>query len=200
MNDRGDTDDAQECLAQFLEQQPDGEHRELVEAALQGDLTTEADATDPVHQAAFVEAQGLAWGENPARAVELLAPMAEAYPDSPQVWFVLGAAHRRAGNLDEAERCLRRTVLRAAEEPFAWWELAQTYLGQRLWKQAEQAARKALELDPENPAYLLNLGQALIGLDDREAAREVLEEANSLVPDDPEISKALEQAGGSPAR
>lgn len=186
--DQGAEDEALDVLHQFLEAYPNGENRDLIEETLNtGFSDVQADGPPDEEQAAFQEAQALAWGQDPARAVELLTPLAEAHPDVAQVWFVLGAAHRRAGDLAEAERCLRRTVRLASQEPLAWSELTQTYISGSRWREAEDAARKCLELEADNPLYLAALAEALFNRGNREEAREALDQALDLVPDDPHL-------------
>jgi len=140
-------------------------------------------------QRAFQEAQQVL-NSNPARAVELARPLAAAHPEAGEVWFILGAACRRTGDLAEAERCLRRAARLAPAEPFIWWELCRTLLAQDQPRPAEEAIRKALEVDPENPLYLADLGRALLGRGDREGAAEALGRAKDLAPDDPEVAEA----------
>ena len=187
LNDRGDAQEAQGVLIQFLQEHPEGEQRDMVEAALQGGF--EAGQVTP-EQAAFQQAQMMAFGDNPAGAVEILTPMAEAYPDAGELWFVLGAAHRRSGNNAEAERCLRRAARLAPTEPFVWWELSRAYADDQQWSAAENAIRRSLEADPENAIYLCDLGKALLAQGDREGAEEAINKAAALVPDDPAVQEA----------
>ncbi len=198
VHDQGDPDEAEASLRRFLDEYPDGAERDMVEEALvQGFSTPELQPDEEVEageeQQIFAEAQALAFGENPARAVELLEPLAEAYPDAGEIWFVLGAAHRRAGDGPEAERCLRRAARLASGEPFVWWELAQAYEDAEHWTAVENAIRKAVELDPENAGYLLVLGRSLLRQGKDDEAAEVLEKAHELVPDDPDIQAALDE-------
>ncbi|MFN3650628.1 MAG: tetratricopeptide repeat protein [Armatimonadota bacterium] len=189
LNDRGDAAGARGVLEQFLREQPEGEHREMIEQALGAGFEGEQPSDE---QLLFQQAQALAFGENPAEAVEMLTPLAEAYPDSPQIWFVLGGAHRRAGDYAEAERCLRRASRLAPAEPFIWWELASAYAETEQWRAAEDASRRGLEFDPENPGFLVVLGRALLGQGDREAAEDAIYRAQELIPDDPEVQAAVQ--------
>jgi len=147
---------------------------------------------DNPDQSAFQQAQA-ALNDNPQLAVELLEPLARTYPDSGEVFFILGSAHRRAGDYPEAERCLRRAARLLPTEPFVWWELAQACADAGQWRAAEEASRKALEIDPENPLYLVELGKALLNLGNREDATEVIRKAEALVPDDPAVQEAVRQ-------
>lgn len=189
LHQQGDSDGGKETLIEFLETYPEGENRELVQQMLQVALEEPSvpDGPSPEETAAFNEARELAWGQDPARAVELLEPLAAAHPDEMQVWFLLGAAQRRVGNLAEAERCLRRTVRRAPQESFAWSELAQTYLEEQRWKEAREAIERTVQLDPDNPLHILHQAQILEGAGETEEACEAIEKAYALVPDDPSI-------------
>jgi len=199
VNDQGLEEEAQDILEQFLQDQPEGTDRELIEEALRDGLPSAQagianGAVEPSdEQVIFAQAQALAFGEDPAQAVELLQPLAEAYPDAGEIWFVLGAAHRRLEDPEEAERCLRRAARLAPEEPFVWWELAQAYEDEEQWSAAENAIRRAVELDPENPGYLLVLGRALLRQGNQEDAEIALEKAHELVPDDEEVLAALDE-------
>jgi tetratricopeptide (TPR) repeat protein len=182
-------------LALELDESLEGvaEAAETVQAAL--DLIPEEAGGGPMvgeqsdDQVAFQQAQQV-MNEDPARAIELVRPLVEQYPDAGEVWFILGAAHRRTGEYDEAERCLRRAARLAGQEPFVWWELARTGLDARRFNDAEDAVRRALELDPENALYLCDLGRALLGQGDHEGAEEAIGRAQELVPDDPEVQEA----------
>jgi tetratricopeptide (TPR) repeat protein len=143
-------------------------------------------------QATFQQAQA-ALNDDPAETVALLTPMAEKYPDSGEVFFILGAAQRRVEDFPEAERCLRRAARLLPGEPFIWWELAQTCGEAGLWRAAEEASRKALELDSENPLYLVELGRALLNLGDRDGAEDAIRKAQEIVPDEPAVQEAVRQ-------
>lgn len=189
-------------LAQELDDAVEGieEAAQIVQSAL--DLLPEEDEAVGVgeptpEQADFQEAQRI-MNDDPQRAVELVQPLADAYPDSGELWFILGAAYRRAGDYPEAERCLRRAARLAPSEPFVWWELSRTSLEAGRAKDAEEAISKALELDADNPIYLTDLGRALLAQGDRGGAEEAIRRAEELVPDDPEVQaavKELEAAG-----
>lgn len=203
---------AEECLRQFLIHYPQASERELAEGTLQHgfpsldlgeqlpfflDIAAQDSVNPSQEQQIFAEAQALAFGEDPARAVELLQPLAQAYPDTGEIWFLLGAALRRSGNASEGETALRRAAQLAEREPFVWWELAQLYVDRESWSAAEGAIRKSIELDPENPIYLTLLGRSLLRQGDREGARQALEQAQEVYPDDPELQEALAELAGT---
>ena len=145
-------------------------------------------------QTIFQQAQA-ALNENPSQAIEILQPLADKYPDSGEVFFIMGVAHRRGGDLPEAERCLRRAGRLLPGEPFVWWELAQTCNAASQWRAAEEAIRKSLEIDPENPLYLVELGRALLGLKDREGAEDAIRKAEEIAGDDPTVQEAVKLLG-----
>lgn len=181
-------------LAQELDAQIDGVEQaaEIVQTALDflpdEDGAPVAEAELSPEQQDFQEAQRI-MNEDPQRAIELVQPLAEAYPDTGELWFILGAAHRRAQDYPEAERCLRRAARLAPQEPFVWWELSRTSYEAGRPRDAEETIRKALELDAQNPIYLADLARALVGLGDVEAAEEALQQAEEIVADDPEIQE-----------
>jgi len=186
--DRGTPEEAQGCLVQFLQSYPTGDNREMVEEALHGGFAVQEPSDE---QRAFIEAQQMAFGDNPAGAVELLQPLAEAYPDAGEIWFVLGAAYRRLDETAEAERCLRRASRLAPNEPFIWWELARACADASQWRASEDAVRRALEMDPDNPIYLCDLGRALLAQGNRDGAEDAIRRAQELVPEDPEVQAAV---------
>lgn len=189
LHDLGDLPAADECLRRFLDERPDAEQREMVEDALANGFPAVEPAVD--EQRVFAQAQALAFGGDPRGAIELLQPLAEKNPDTADIWFVLGAAHRRVNEIEEAERCLRRAVRLMPDEPFLWMELGAAYMAVSQWRSAEEALRRALELEPENPGYLCDLGRVLLAQGDREGAEESLNRAAELVPDDPTVREAL---------
>jgi Flp pilus assembly protein TadD len=190
LHEQGDHEGADACLHRFLDEYPDGEQREIVEEALANGFET-AEVSD--EQVVFAQAQALAFGDDPAQAVEILQPLAENYPDSGEIWFVLGAAYRRAGQGGEAERCLRRAARLAPQEPFVWWELSRACASLAEWRAAEDSIRKALEFDAENAIYLSDLGRILLAQGDRDGAEEAIGRAQELVPDDPEVQAAVRE-------
>ncbi|MCC2671090.1 MAG: hypothetical protein K0Q72_3561 [Armatimonadetes bacterium] len=141
-------------------------------------------------QGVFQAAQAML-NDDPAGTIEILQPLADKYPDSGEVFFIMGVAHRRSGDLPEAERCLRRAGRLLPSEPFVWWELSQACNAAGQSRAAEEAIRKALEIDPENPLYLVELGRALLGLNNREDAEDAIRKAQELVPDDPTVQEAV---------
>lgn len=193
LHDLGDLQASEEVLRRFLDEHPEGEQREMVEDALaNGFPAVEPELDEP---RVFAQAQALAFGGEPRAAIELLEPLAETHPDTGDIWFVLGAAHRRLDNIEEAERCLRRAVRLLPEEPFLWMELGTAYMAVSQWRSAEEALRRALGLDPDNPGYLCDLGRVLLAQGDREGAEETLNRAAELVPDDPAVREALAELG-----
>jgi tetratricopeptide (TPR) repeat protein len=202
--DQGEAQEASASLRRFLQEQPQGADREMVEETLRNgfyppDDEDEEEEEDELaggaEQEIFMQAQALTFGESPdpAQAVALLAPLAEEYPDSGEVWFVMGAAYRRMGESGEAERCLRRAARLSPDEQFVWWELSRACADAGQWRPAEEAIRKALESDPDNPIYFCDLGRSLLKQGDREGAREAIEHARALVPDDPEVLRAVSE-------
>ena len=182
-------------LAQELDAEIEGVEQaaEIVNAALDllPDIEAEGLGIGEVNpdQSDFQEAQRI-MNEDPRRAIELVKPLAEAYPDTGELWFILGASNRRAQDFEEAERCLRRAARLAPQEPFVWWELARTSLEAGHLKGADDAIRKALELDSQNPIYLADLARILSAQGDPAGAEEALLQAEELVPDDPEVQEA----------
>lgn len=197
LQEQGQPEDSAAVLQQYLDEYPEGDHREMVEQALVAGFEEAMPGQPTPEQQVFLQAQQLAFGEDPAGAVTLLEPMTEQYPDAGELWFVLGVAHRRSGAPDEAERCLRRAARLSGTEPFIWLELSRAYVEMQQWRDAEAAIRKALELDAENPGFLCELGRILLAQGDRFSAREVIEQAYNMVPDDPEVQEAWKAVGGA---
>lgn len=184
-------------LAQELDAEVEGidQAAEIVQTALdflpdeEGVVGGDGQGEMSPEQEDFQEAQRI-MNEDPQRAIELVQPLADAYPDTGELWFILGAAHRRAQDYEEAERCLRRAGRLAPQEPFVWWELSRTSFEAGRLKEGEDAIRKALELDAQNPIYLADLAKLLAAQGDTDGAEEAIQQAEELVPDDPEIQEA----------
>lgn len=182
LTDRGAGEEAQHLMREYLAQFPEADGREMVEQAVREGFEAPDGSDD---RQLFQQAQALAFGDDPAAAVGILSELADRHRDEGAVWFVLGAAHRRTGDLAEAERCLRRATRLSPEEPFCWWELGRALMDGSQWRSAEEALRRAVELDGKNPGFLTDLATVLFELGDRDGCREVAEEARALVPDDP---------------
>ena len=198
LHDQGAPEEAEAMLRRFLEEYPEGEDREMVEHALEYGF--EMPEAPNEEQQLFSEAQALVFGGDPGKAVELLQPLAETYPDTGEIWFLLGAAHRRLEDNEEAERCLRRAARLAPGEPFVWWELGRANLAMQEWRAAEDALGKALEIDPENALFLCDLGRTRLGMGDADGARELIERARELAPDEPSVQEALQELDAPPER
>jgi tetratricopeptide (TPR) repeat protein len=201
LNEQEAPDDAQAVLQQFLSEYPEGNEREMVEDALVNGFDSEMMAGGEMDGDDALELPDGAvdLSDDPAQAVEVLAPLAEQNPDDPRIWFTLGSAYRALEQGDEAERCLRRAARLAPEEPFIWLELSRACADLEQWRAAEEAIRKAIELDDQNALYFYDLGDILVERGDKDGAREALEAALALVPDDPEITAALERLGPAQA-
>lgn len=200
---QGAPEESEEALRQFLREYPEGNEREMVEDALVNGFDSEMLAGGEEYEGEDGEVEipegAVDLSNDPAQAVELLAPLAEQNPDDPRIWFTLGSAYRALEQGDEAERCLRRAARLAPEEPFVWLELSRACADLEQWRAAEEAIRKAIELDDQNALYHYDLGEILAERGDRDGAREALEGALALVPDDPEILAALERLGPAQA-
>lgn len=197
---QGDTEGSRSILESYLQQNPEAAGREMVEEALERGFENYTGlAPEDEEELDFERAQQLTFGGNPAAALDLLRPLAERHTESAEIWFIYGAALRRAGDPEESERCLRRAARLAPAEPFVQWELALTCEALQQYPAAEMALCRALEMDPANAQYLCDLSRIRLALNDAEGAREAALQAYELAPDDTAVQETM-AAAGAPRR
>lgn len=141
---------------------------------------------------------------DPAQAVELGRP-GEERAEGSELPFLLGRAYLQIGELDAAERSLRRALhyggtlaaFQATEGTGTWRPLLE--LGTLAWRrgQHDDAAghwRAAVAIAPANPAVRLAVGKGLLAIGRLDEAAEQLAEALALKPDLHEAQLRLSEA------
>lgn len=116
---------------------------------------------DPAHfEARFQLAQTIAH-RSPSEAAEQLRVLAELYPKSVPVRFILGSVLRTLGRLDEARKVLSEVVQAQPNEVGYLVELGLVDLDAGLPTEGERWLRKAYVLAPNDPQVNLALSRCM---------------------------------------
>jgi tetratricopeptide (TPR) repeat protein len=129
-------------------------------------------AVDLVFKAERSEEEAI---ENVEKAMKLLNPIAERFPDFFNVFLVRGLAHRGLQDYPAAEKDLRRALELQPTEPNAAIHLAITLAAAGRVEEAMPFVDQAVEFAPRDPTVLMNA--AFVRLDAGRCA-----EAEDLVP------------------
>jgi Flp pilus assembly protein TadD len=100
-------------------------------------------------------------------------------------------AERRAGDLDAAERHLRRALEEDPQHARAHNELGMIYGRRGDYEAAVVEYRRGLRFEPDNYALLMNLGAAYARSGDVAGARRSWERCLELRPEDAQVRRAL---------
>ncbi len=87
---------------------------------------------------------------DPAPAIHGLEELLRTREDFWNAWYALGVAHRRAGNLDRAEFCLRKVLQLKDDQPDTHYQLAVVLMKRGHLHQALEHARRAYHLTDED--------------------------------------------------
>jgi tetratricopeptide (TPR) repeat protein len=94
------------------------------------------------------------------KAIEAYGKAIAADRTNPRAHYGLGWAHERLGNLADAEKAYRESLLGAPTDVSAVNSLGLVLLRQRKFQEAIVQFKKAVDLDRESPEAYLNLGAA----------------------------------------
>ncbi len=196
---QGRVDDALEILS--AEASEIGAQRRLarrVELLHEHDRGSEADdllgtlAASGEHEDLFFAAQVYQRLELFSDSIPLLERLLDKQQDSTQALFLLGAAHERLGDHEQAVATFRRLLELAPDHAptlnylgYMWAEVGENLA------EAVSLIRRAVALDPDNGAYVDSLGWAYFQLGRYGEARGHLEWAVRLIPDDATILEHL---------
>lgn len=133
--------------------------------------------------------------ERDAQAIGLVSEALAKAPEDESLLYAVGAAHERAGNVEQAiaqmRSLLKKNPEHAAAMNFIAYSLAER--GRDL-DEAERLVKRAIELQPESGAFYDSLGWVYFRRGDYPRAVESLERAAALDPDEPLISEHLGDA------
>ncbi|MEJ0043343.1 MAG: tetratricopeptide repeat protein [Rhizomicrobium sp.] len=136
--------------------------------------------------------------ELPSGVVPTFDPRA-ASPHFLQQMMEEGVAHHREGRKEEAERCYRKVLEHAPNQPDALNLLGVLAADEGLLDMAVDLMERALQTRPRDPHILNNRGHALSELRRFDEARDHLERAVALKPDFDEakynLGRVLRQIG-----
>ncbi|MCC6547911.1 tetratricopeptide repeat protein [Candidatus Sumerlaeota bacterium] len=96
------------------------------------------------------------------KAVRILDPLIEDYPEFWNGYFVRGVAYRRMNKVAEAQRDLEKVLALHPDEPNATMELALMKRDQYDFAAAADYAEKAIKLAPRDPMFAINGGLIMI--------------------------------------
>ena len=132
-------------------------------------LTALHDAQPQNRDATLLAADCLLQLGEPARAVELLEPLAPQASGDKALAYVIGIAYLRSGRTAEAQRLLD-PILRDTASPEGNYALGMAMFTSGDYPAAAKALARALELDPALPHAQSLYGQALLFTGDPDAA------------------------------
>ena len=144
--------------------------------------------------AGFEEARRQHQAGNTERAVQLYRELLASEPQHAQAWYLLGAAHRALGRLDEARVSLQQAVSVAPGHADAHNHLGVVLAQQGYMDEAVASFHRALKLKPENTEVLNNLGLALLKQDKPGEAIAAFQQALAVRPDDAKARHNLHRA------
>lgn len=130
-----------------------------------------------------LRARALVESGAPAKAIDVLEPVARANPTDNSVQFALADLYHDADRFPDAEKLVRQVVVREPSNASAL-----NYLGYLLADRGQQLdeairlVKRALDIDPDNPSYLDSLGWAYYRRGDANEARKYLVPAADKLP------------------
>lgn len=119
---------------------------------------------------------------------------AEAYPEDPLTYALLGSASYNIGKADDATRYLEKCIALSPEQAEAYQVLAMIAYERGKPEEAVRLSREALKRGPANAETLNRLGRALLDLSQVEDAIQALKKATGLPNPMAESSYLLGQA------
>jgi tetratricopeptide (TPR) repeat protein len=127
------------------------------------------------------EARWQRWVATASRAE--LQTYLEGHPDQPEALARLGVLLREAGDRDQAERLLRRSVELAPDAETDWIEYSRAVSDDR---EAIRILQNMLRIEPDSAPALAEMSRRDLHLGDVENARALAEKAVQLAPESPE--------------
>lgn len=113
--------------------------------------------------------------------IALAQNVVNAQPQNALAWYVLGDAHYRQGNTQEAEKCLWQSIrLDPSDMPYE--TLGFIYLDNDMIRDAYQCFEKAAELDPDTANYKFECAEVLRLMGKTEEALSLVEKAYKQNP------------------
>lgn len=153
----------------------------------------------PEAPASFEEARRQHQAGNTERAVQLYRELLAAEPQHAQAWYLLGAAHRSLGRLDDARISLQQAVSVSPGHADAHNHLGVVLAQQGYMDEAVASFGHGLKLRPDNTEMLNNLGLALLKQDKPGEAIAAFQRALAVQPDDAKarhnLNRALREQG-----
>ncbi len=125
---------------------------------------------------------------------------AEAAPDEPVRWHLLGLAAIYAGELVEAENALLRTVEMDPSRAAARRDLGRLFITAGRFDEAEEELVAALALAPDSQHLQIDMGSLYEALGDLDSARLFYRRAAEMNPESPEAHQRLGMALGKQSR
>jgi tetratricopeptide (TPR) repeat protein len=114
------------------------------------------------------------------KAVTVARQVAEAYPDHPLSYALLGSAYYNTGHSEEAIRHLRRCLEMDPSQGEAYGILARIAYERGELEEAIELGQQAVKLGQVNSEVLNQLGRALMDLGQTPEARDTLRQATQL--------------------
>ena len=182
---------AREHLERFMQIGTDEKRRSAVGALLEE--LGRRDETDTL----FNEAYDFIRLGKEREGVERIREFLDVHPDLWNAWFLLGWAHRRLEEYEEAERAFLNAVDLGSQETDTLNELAICQMELGKYSECGRTLRKALTAEPENVKIISNLGILELKRGNREEAVRFFASAAEIDPEDPIARNYLDYLEGS---
>jgi len=128
------------------------------------------------------------------KALAVAGQVAEAYPEDPLAYALLGSAYYNTGRSDEATKYLQRCLELSPDQAEAYEILARVAYAKGNLEETARLCREALKRGPATPDVLNRLGRARLDLGQTEEAVRTLRQAVRLSQPTSESSYLLGQA------
>ena len=188
----GHLGDAAADLERFFELAPEDEPRREAIAKDLAELKEQADKLAQRQEVLARVQDPVAEPEQLVEAKAELTRMLGVTLDDAELWWALGVAQRRSGEIEESRTSFSRAIELDPNHTEAQRELASLAFRDRDFEVALDHARRAYALDPTHAAVVCNVGVCYLELGRLEEAEEHIELARRLDPEDPIVKVCLE--------
>lgn len=121
----------------------------------------------------------------------------ELDPGSAAAWYIIGCAHLRQGNPEEALKALQTSERLEpnssdeAELNALTYQIGRAHFGLQQWDDAIDRFYELIRFDPQHPSAYFNLSQALLRAGREDEAAEMAEEHQQLLASNPDLKNDL---------
>jgi len=125
------------------------------------------------------------------RVIETASALVKTYPNSSDIWNIMGAAAGQTGCHDQAILAFRKVIQLQPDSAGAYNNLGTALKGQGKFEEAVTSYRQAINISPDYVDAYSNLGLTLVQQGKLDAAFTIYSEALSLRPEFAEVHNYL---------